>query len=472
MVDDNYGFRDDEERKAFYIALPVLALFGGLLYYFVFASDDAAMPELAGATMAFTDTDADGIADHLDKCANESGSLENHGCLTAQKDDAPVQPAQPQTARTQTAVQESVAAAIDADETAAMKTVELIEPEVPEATNNTIVRQEPEPEPEPEPKPELRPEPEPEPEPESKPEPEVLDSDADGFANDADACPDVAGKEEGCPADTDADGYLDADDACPDTAGTDNGCPPDKDADGVPDDTDACPDTAGTDNGCPSDNDGDGVPDDTDACPETAGTDKGCPADADADGVPDERDACPDTAGTIKGCPVETSAAPELADTDADGIADNADKCPDIAGVAENKGCPASTAIALKPSEPVTESAEQLVQDAGFSIQFNAGNSVLTGRSSEILLEVANVMERYPDIDLEAHGFTDSEGAAEVNKSLSLRRAQACIDVIAEAGIDRERLKALGFGEAQPIASNSTSVGRQKNRRVEFKLIR
>lgn len=460
MVDDNYGFRDDEERKAFFIALPVLALFGGLLYYFVFASDDSALPELAGATIAFIDTDADGIADHLDKCANESGSLENHGCLAAQKEEAVVKTAQSQTSRRQPAVQESVAATTDADESSAMNTVELIEPEVPEATSNAIVRTEPEPvqEPIPEPKPE--------------PAPEVVDSDADGVADDEDACPDVAGKEEGCPADTDADGYLDVDDACPNTAGTDNGCPPDKDADGVPDAKDTCPDTAGTDSGCPSDKDGDGVPDDVDACPETAGTDTGCPADADSDGVPDESDACPDTAGTNKGCPVETPAAPAPADADADGIVDIADKCPDIAGVAENTGCPASTAIALTPSEPVTESAEQLIQDAGFNIQFNAGNSVLTGRSREILLEVANVMERYPDIDLEAHGFTDSEGSAEINKRLSQQRAQACIDVISEAGIDRERLKALGFGEAQPIASNSTSVGRQKNRRVEFKLIR
>jgi len=154
------------------------------------------------------------------------------------------------------------------------------------------------------------------------------------------------------------------------------------------------------------------------------------------------------------------------------GIADKDDKCPDIAGSPDNAGCPASTAIALTPEEPVSESEEKLIQDAGFNIQFNAGNSVLTGRSREILLEVANVLDRYPDIKLEAHGYTDSEGPANVNKNLSQQRAQACIDVISEAGIDRERLKAVGFGEEKPIASNDTATGRQKNRRVEFKLIR
>lgn len=466
MVDDNYGFRDDEERKAFYIALPVLALFGGLLYYFVFASQDTALPDSnAGATVAFTDSDADGIADHLDKCANEAGTLDNHGCLLAQKADEPTKTAPPQTSRRQPATQESVAATAVVDEPATMQTVELIEQEVP--ATNPIVRAAPVEAP--------APESTSEPEPIPKTTPETIDVDSDGFADTDDACPDVAGKDEGCPADTDTDGYFDTEDACPDVAGIDNGCPPDKDADGVPDDDDACPETAGSDNGCPADQDGDGVPDNIDACPETAGSDKGCPADQDADGVPDDVDACPDTAGNDKGCPAPKPAAPKVLDTDADGIADSTDKCPDIAGALENAGCPAANpanAIALTPSEPVTESAEQLIQDAGFNIQFNAGNSVLTGRSSEILLEVAKVMQRYPDIRLEAHGFTDSEGASDINKNLSQQRAQACIDVISKAGIDRVRLKALGFGEERPIASNSTAVGRQKNRRVEFKLIR
>lgn len=467
MVDENYGFRDDEERKAFYIALPVLALFGGLLYYFVFTPEDTiAIDSAASGDAAFLDSDADGIADHLDRCVNEKGSLDNHGCLLAQQKDKEKTAAlkQQPTANSVSRASKTTTAQLVEEPTA--ETVELIEPAIatPTPTANEIVRSEVAPTP--------APIAEPTPTPEEKPAP-VVDSDADGFNDADDPCPNIAGADNGCPIDTDADGVTDDQDQCPDiAAGTDNGCPTDKDNDGVPDESDACPETFGTDKGCPADTDSDGFPDDVDACPETVGTDKGCPADKDADGIPDNEDKCPDTAGTNNGCPAQAAVVKLPKDMDIDGIADKDDKCPDIAGSKQNAGCPESTTIALTPEKPVTESEERLIQDAGFNIQFNAGNSVLTGRSREILLEVAKVMKRYPNIRLEAHGFTDAEGSTAANKNLSQQRAQSCVDVISKAGIDRERLKALGFGEAQPIASNSTAVGRQKNRRVEFKLIR
>jgi len=456
-----------------------MALFGGLLYYFVFTPEDTiALDSDTSGDTAFFDTDADGIADHLDRCVNEKGSLDNHGCLLAPKKDNEKTAAVKQQPIENTVSRDSKTAAAPVVEEA---TVELIEPVVeastvdsvelnepatatPTPTANEIVRTEVTPIP--------PPVAEPTPTPEDKPAP-VADSDADGFNDDDDPCPKVAGADNGCPIDTDADGVADDQDQCPEiTAGTDNGCPADKDNDGVPDESDACPETFGTVKGCPADTDSDGFPDDSDACPEVVGTNRGCPADTDSDGISDADDKCPNTAGTNNGCPSPAPEARLPKDTDIDGVADKDDKCPDIAGSKQNAGCPESTTIALTPEKPVTESEERLIQDAGFNIQFNAGNSVLTGRSREILLEVAKVMQRYPDIRLEAHGFTDAEGSAEANKNLSQQRAQSCVDVISEAGIDRDRLKALGFGEAQPIASNSTAVGRQKNRRVEFKLIR
>jgi len=387
MVDNNLGFRDDEERKEFYIALPVIALFGVMLYYFVFASDDkASLVSSATATAAFIDSDIDGIADHLDRCVNEKGTIENHGCLSARTtEEAPVVKSQ-SVSNKQALVSKTqpLAESTEPMNVETFQQVELIQPETTQAVPESTITASVEPVPN--------------------------------------------------TADTDADGIADAEDECPDVAGTDNGCPADNDADGVPDDSDACPDQAGTDNGCPADNDGDGVPDDTDACPDQAGTENGCPADKDGDGVPDDTDTCPDQAGT-------------------------------------ESGCPASTANTATSEERVSESEEQLIVDAGINIQFDAGNAVLVGPSREILMEVALVMQRNPEIKLEAHGFTDSAGSAESNRDLSQQRAQACVDVIIEAGIEAKRLKAIGFGEAQPIATNDTAEGRQKNRRVEFKLI-
>jgi len=87
----------------------------------------------------------------------------------------------------------------------------------------------------------------------------ITDTDGDGYADDVDACPTVAGvAPDGCPpvqVDTDGDGFTDDVDACPTVAGVaPNGCPADSDGDGFTDDVDACPTVAGVaPAGCPDD---------------------------------------------------------------------------------------------------------------------------------------------------------------------------------------------------------------------------
>lgn len=85
--------------------------------------------------------------------------------------------------------------------------------------------------------------------------PVTVDSDQDGFADEKDACPLIAGDQQGCPIDSDGDGVHDAIDRCPQTSGSSEhfGCLPDADGDGVTDSLDQCPNKAGTlDNqGCP-----------------------------------------------------------------------------------------------------------------------------------------------------------------------------------------------------------------------------
>ena len=152
------------------------------------------------------------------------------------------------------------------------------------------------------------------------------DSDRDGIADNTDACPNTpAGTQvdaRGCPRDADGDGVVDSADRCANTPrGTPvdaTGCPRDSDGDGVLDPADTCPSTpAGTPvdaRGCPRDSDGDGVWDNRDNCTNTApGTQvdaNGCPVarDADSDGVIDANDRCPATpAGRrvdANGCPL------------------------------------------------------------------------------------------------------------------------------------------------------------------------
>jgi OOP family OmpA-OmpF porin len=69
---------------------------------------------------------------------------------------------------------------------------------------------------------------------------------------------------------------------------------------------------------------------------------------------------------------------------------------------------------------------------------------------------------------LEIDGHTDSIGRASYNEALSQRRAQSVSSYLSSKGFDSNKLKAVGYGESDPIASNLKKSGRAKNRRIEF----
>lgn len=287
--------------------------------------------------------------------------------------------------------------------------------------------------------------------------PVVIDQDGDGVPDAQDPCPTTPGllPMMGCP-DQDEDGIIDKEDACPEVAGVIEfqGCP-DTDGDGLADNKDECPEEAGAleNNGCPLvDTDEDGVPDIADACPDEKGpaTLGGCP-DRDGDQVIDKEDVCPDVAGTValKGCP----------DRDGDGLMDDVDKCPDKAGPEANDGCPEVEAEVIKKLEFATQ-----------AVQFETGRSTLKAESFAVLEEIVQILKTYTDYVLSIEGHTDSIGSATTNQSLSEKRAKACYDYMINAGIDASRLTYAGFGESVPIADNRYQAGREKNRRVEFKV--
>lgn len=277
------------------------------------------------------------------------------------------------------------------------------------------------------------------------------DSDGDGVADGDDLCPDQPGIVDGCP-DSDEDGVADGSDDCPEVPGTAelNGCP-DRDGDGIQDSEDDCPNEAGSasTNGCP-DTDGDGITNKMDDCPEVAGTarTRGCP-DRDGDGVADADDRCPDVEGPYSGCP----------DTDGDGLMDADDRCPDVAGLITNKGCP-----------EIAEEAQEVLDLAMGSVQFQTGKSTLLAASFQVLDQVVEIMKEYPDYFMSINGHTDNVGNEDSNLLLSEERAKACFDYLIEKGIDSKRLSYKGFGEMAPMANNATSVGRMRNRRVEFNM--
>jgi outer membrane protein OmpA-like peptidoglycan-associated protein len=284
------------------------------------------------------------------------------------------------------------------------------------------------------------------------------DTDGDGITDANDACPKEAGLKElnGCP-DLDGDGIADKDDRCPDLKGTaaHDGCP-DTDGDGVIDPEDNCPDVAGVAalNGCP-DRDGDGITDAEDNCPDTPGKAEfgGCPfADYDKDGVPDDEDLCPATPGpkSSHGCP----------DTDGDGVSDDQDLCPKTPGTKENNGCP-----------EIKKEEKEIIAKAFSDLEFETGKDVIKAVSYPSLNELATLLKAKPEWKVKLSGHTDNTGSAALNMELSRKRATAVKDYLVGQGVDADKIITEWFGPDRPIADNKTAAGRQKNRRVEMKIV-
>lgn len=288
------------------------------------------------------------------------------------------------------------------------------------------------------------------------------DKDGDHIPDKDDKCPDVPGVKElqGCP-DKDGDGITDAEDACPEEKGPleFKGCP-DRDGDKIIDKDDECPDDAGIAEfmGCP-DKDGDGTPDKYDACVDVFGPKeyKGCP-DRDGDGVLDKEDECVDVAGPKenKGCP--------WPDTDKDGILDKDDACPTVPGVVEYKGCP--------PPPPMKAAEQKILERAFASLEFATAKDIIKPKSFPSLNDLAKILKAHEaDWTLKLSGHTDNEGNADKNMLLSEKRAKAVKAYLVKKGAKDDKIITEWFGQTMPIADNATPAGRQKNRRVEMKII-
>ncbi len=286
------------------------------------------------------------------------------------------------------------------------------------------------------------------------------DTDGDGIIDKYDECVDLPGIVAfgGCP-DSDGDSLIDPQDSCPNLAGLliFHGCP-DTDGDSIIDPDDLCPEHPGPieNGGCP-DTDFDGIFDYLDECPEVFGPkeNNGCPwPDTDMDGVLDKDDRCPNNPG-----PAENDGCP-YADTDGDSILDKDDDCPNVPGVPENNGC------------PVIEEEEQEILNTAFAnLEFLSAKAVIRQNSYASLDELAALLVKKEDWKLKLEGHTDNVGTEKDNLILSKRRAEAVQKYLSDKGVEKSRIKVEFYGETQPIESNDTAEGRQKNRRVEMEIL-
>ena len=235
----------------------------------------------------------------------------------------------------------------------------------------------------------------------------------------------------------DFDGFKDTDGA-PD---------PDNDNDGIPDVKDKAPNNAEDFDGF---KDADGIPD----------------PDNDGDGIKDSDDKCPnkpedfDNFEDLDGCPDF--------DNDKDGIPDSLDKCPNLRedrnGYLDKDGCPDEESKPKPNREPYQVGQRIILK----GVNFASGSARLSTRSFPILDEVVRALVEFPNIELKILGYTDNTGNFDSNRRLSARRAYAVRKYFIDHGIHLRRLRAVGNGEMDPVASNFTREGRAANRRIEL----
>lgn len=101
-------------------------------------------------------------------------------------------------------------------------------------------------------------------------------------------------------------------------------------------------------------------------------------------------------------------------------------------------------------------------------VLFDTGNAQLKAGAQRSLDQIAAFLTENPERRVQVEGFTDSQGTDDFNLDLSQRRADAVARAIMQRGIDAQRVRALGYGEEFPVASNNNAGSRQLNRRVEI----
>lgn len=120
------------------------------------------------------------------------------------------------------------------------------------------------------------------------------------------------------------------------------------------------------------------------------------------------------------------------------------------------------------------ESADVERVGEGIKLTFESGilygfdSYDLTPASQESVMELARILNEYPDTDVMVEGHTDNKGKADYNQGLSERRAVSVANYLKMHGVQGDRVSTRGMGLEQPIESNETEAGRAKNRRVEI----
>ncbi|WP_415157790.1 OmpA family protein [Maritalea sp.] len=118
----------------------------------------------------------------------------------------------------------------------------------------------------------------------------------------------------------------------------------------------------------------------------------------------------------------------------------------------------------------VTRNGNDIILNMPSNITFGVDQDKVQPQFHDVLTSVATILQRYPKTLVDVYGHTDSSGSDQYNMDLSNRRAMSVANYVSNIGVDPRRIYVTGYGESQPIATNSTEAGKAANRRVEIKI--
>ena len=119
----------------------------------------------------------------------------------------------------------------------------------------------------------------------------------------------------------------------------------------------------------------------------------------------------------------------------------------------------------------VTRDGDNIILNMPGNLTFDTDSTTVKPSFRPVLDAVSEVLKEYKSTMIQVAGHTDSTGGDKYNLMLSQQRAQSVANILSGFGVEQVRLDTVGFGETQPIASNSTATGREQNRRVELTLL-
>ena len=102
------------------------------------------------------------------------------------------------------------------------------------------------------------------------------------------------------------------------------------------------------------------------------------------------------------------------------------------------------------------------------TILFATNRAIIRPASFPLLDRIAQAKKNCPGASFRIVGHTDARGTREFNRRLSEARAGAVRDYMVRAGVPARSMEIAGAGETEPVATNRTRAGRQRNRRIEF----